>query len=858
MRTLQTALQFWAKSWLAAKAVACGSVLLSAILFLGGTCRTEGAVVNASACSLSAVQTACAFASPGDTVMIPAGTATWTNTLTITKDIQLIGAGIGQTVISNGMTGTLISWNTVSNGACRLSGFDFEYGPADAINTWGTTRLIGIGGTCHAFRLDNCLFNGINEYNLWFSGWVYGVIDHCVFNAGSSSLLQIQMESYGGQQYGDGSWADADYWGTTNALYIESCTFTGALGQHIGMLDGDKGQRVVVRYCNSTNCPIGSHGTDSGGRDRSVRSYEIYNNQFVYQTNNYPAWGSAVYMRGGTALVWSNTIWGGYQSVVGLADYRYIPVRWAPFGEVTGVDSWDSNNPTLFDSGNATGTNHSPVLVDATKNWIPNQWVNTTAPYVLYDVSQGIGAVITANTANSITVAGSFQGYTGNNSLGYMAFANGDQYQIRQVWATLDQPGLGQGDLITNDPPVNSTTGTAAWPHEVADPVYVWGNNYTFALPTGSYPTTLVGGNPANYVIGTPKPSYMPLVYPHPLVVGTTNALTSSLNTYSLAVNGGTGGGNYAAGTVVPIAAAVVSGQTFTNWTGNVASLVSTVAVSTALIMPANAVTVTANYVTASSSQTNSTGSSFGNTNGPIAQWTLAGDVNDHIGANNGVAYGSPTYVAGPSGAANSAIGLDGASQYILTATLGSFGNNCSSGFTLTAWVKSGYTSGVEAIFGSQGGSGMSISLYLNYASGPGAGRIEGIVRDGANSLHACDVIANSGVTDGNWHFVAWVDNPAANSGTIYLDGVALGTVMSGSAAGSTTGLLNRMGLGIRAGLNDGLFNGALADCRVYNRTLSATDIGTLYANGAAGSVVTNPALVVPPSQLQAHPPGYQ
>ncbi len=61
------------------------------------------------------------------------------------------------------------------------------------------------------------------------------------------------------------------------------------------------------------------------------------------------------------------------------------------------------------------------------------------------------------------------------------------------------------------------------------------------------------------------------------------------------------------------------------------------------------------------------------------------------------------------------------------------------------------------------------------------------------------------------------------------------------------------MGVGIRAGLNDCLFNGALADCRVYGRTLTAAEISTLFANGAGGPTPA-PGLF-PPANLQAHPP---
>jgi hypothetical protein len=527
MSTLQTITPSFISNRLVVKIVTCLRSVLVTFLLLGVFNQTHAAVINALDCSLNTVQTAVAAASPGDTVQIAAGTAVWTNTLNIYKDIQVIGAGLGQTVITNDVVGQLVNWSTTSDGFCRLSGIDFEAGPPDAVPN-STTRAINIGGTCHAFRLDDCMFNGLNEYNLWFGGWVYGVVDHCTFNVSGSSLIQVQMDAYGGQQYGDGSWADVDSFGTTNAIYFETCNFNGPVGQHIGMLDGDHGDRVVVRYCNSTNCPIGSHGTDNGGRIRGLRSYEIYNNNFIYQTDGGADWGQCIYMRSGTAVVWGNTISGGYSYAVALADYRFIPVVWDPFRNVTGANPWDSNNPTLFDLGNASGPNGSGTLVDTTKNWTPNQWANSTFPYILYNVTQGIGASISGNTANTITFNGSFNGYPGNNSSGTMLINQGDSYQIRQVYATLDQCGFGEGDLLTGTTPVNTVTGTASWPNEVPDPVYVWNNNFNFSV--SGYPSGLIAGNSLNYVAGVPKPGYTPLVYPHPLVTatGTPSGTTST------------------------------------------------------------------------------------------------------------------------------------------------------------------------------------------------------------------------------------------------------------------------------------------------------------------------------------------
>jgi hypothetical protein len=68
-----------------------------------------------------------------------------------------------------------------------------------------------------------------------------------------------------------------------------------------------------------------------------------------------------------------------------------------------------------------------------------------------------------------------------------------------------------------------------------------------------------------------------------------------SAPTYTLTVNNGSGGGSYAAGTVVTITAnAAPSGEQFNKWTGS--TVASATAATTTITMPANNATVTANY----------------------------------------------------------------------------------------------------------------------------------------------------------------------------------------------------------------------------------------------------------------------
>ena len=75
---------------------------------------------------------------------------------------------------------------------------------------------------------------------------------------------------------------------------------------------------------------------------------------------------------------------------------------------------------------------------------------------------------------------------------------------------------------------------------------------------------------------------------------------------YSVSVNGGTGGGSYAAGDTVTITATVPSSQRFTGWTVNEGgvTLANASNATTTFTMPARAVTVTANF------QSNSSGGS--------------------------------------------------------------------------------------------------------------------------------------------------------------------------------------------------------------------------------------------------------
>src|SRR5437763_11310189 len=115
-----------------------GPAALWACIFISLLARVEAATtspstITAASPSLSNVATAVSSARDGDTVVIPAGTATWTSGLSIQKAITLQGNGIGNTIIKDGITNVnikLLSFTLVSGKPSRLTGIEFQNGGA--------------------------------------------------------------------------------------------------------------------------------------------------------------------------------------------------------------------------------------------------------------------------------------------------------------------------------------------------------------------------------------------------------------------------------------------------------------------------------------------------------------------------------------------------------------------------------------------------------------------------------------------------------------------------------------------------------------------------------------------------------
>lgn len=126
---------------------------------------------------------------------------------------------------------------------------------------------------------------------------------------------------------------------------------------------------------------------------------------------------------------------------------------------------------------------------------------------------------------------------------------------------------------------------------------------YKFLAPDGSIPYAMMGDglhpSAAGYDIWFS--SIQPILDQY-----VTNAATY---TYSATVNGGTGSGNYPAGTAVTVtAAAAPAGSQFAGWTGDTAALANPSAASSTMTMLAQPMAITASYATTTTAPSIPTG----------------------------------------------------------------------------------------------------------------------------------------------------------------------------------------------------------------------------------------------------------
>jgi hypothetical protein len=281
--------------------------------------QVSAATQTAASCAQSAVQSAVNAAVNGDTVVVPAGTCTWTAPVSITnKTITLRGAGSGTggtKIVHGGGDYTLVAVEAgTQTGRMDISGFWF-YG---AGNTWNGTAMQLYGPTgWKNLRVHHNVFEGNYPWTIKGSSSTHGLIDNNVFKG----------KAFGIMLYGAGAkdWASPLTLGTADFFFVEDNQFVfddfyGNTGAPV--MDMDSGGRQVFRNNVISNGMWETHDKARSGLV-SANAYEIYNNTFTATSSKW----KGLDVSAGTGAIWGNSFKGSWSVPIGAIDYKSFDPR---------------------------------------------------------------------------------------------------------------------------------------------------------------------------------------------------------------------------------------------------------------------------------------------------------------------------------------------------------------------------------------------------------------------------------------------------------------------------------------------------------------------------------------------------
>ncbi len=288
-----------------------------------------GNIVYAASCEQSDVQAAINSASDGDTVVVPAGSCTWSASVSVpnSKKITLQGAGIDMTTITMSPSGEDIN---IGQSGSRVTGFTIID---------GSVATDGDG-----WRVDHCKFYRASSFGVGVyvrgvrssAAHPTGLVDNCSFyNARVLILGTAAMLHENDWQHV--LWTTSLDLGTNNSVvYVEDCDFEFDVFGNV--IDTNYGGAYVFRFNHISGVYIECHSVQ--GNNRATRRWEIYGN-----TIDNP--GRSIYypyrLRGGTGVVFSNTIVGTWTNYgIALDNVRsYADV--GDGGLCDGDSTWDGN-----------------------------------------------------------------------------------------------------------------------------------------------------------------------------------------------------------------------------------------------------------------------------------------------------------------------------------------------------------------------------------------------------------------------------------------------------------------------------------------------------------------------------------
>ena len=278
---------------------------------------------TAASASQSDVQACVSAASNRDTILVPAGTASYGSPVDIPA---------GKCVTINGQSAVTITSTlgfTLEAGSCesRITGFAFT---GASSNTPNTNIVVTTTESSSAGRVDHNTFtNSAVSIFIQIQGLGPFLFDHNTFSGGPASE---EIHILGANPGDETGWTTSVTPGGPNMVFVEDNTFinNGSSSQAIcSGVESYYGARTVIRHNTTQFCQVDQHGTAGYV---GARWWEIYDNVF----NTPSGWEQCCYMdlRGGSGVVWGNSL-SGSNAVTGTIDLRYEesgtwPQAWQP------------------------------------------------------------------------------------------------------------------------------------------------------------------------------------------------------------------------------------------------------------------------------------------------------------------------------------------------------------------------------------------------------------------------------------------------------------------------------------------------------------------------------------------------
>jgi hypothetical protein len=233
-----------------------------------------------------------------------------------------------------------------------------------------------------------------------------------------------------------------------------------------------------------------------------------------------------------------------------------------------------------------------------------------------------------------------------------------------------------------------------------------------------------------------------------------------------------------------------------------------------------------------------------GPSDGRVSCWKGEGNANDSVDGNHGILQNGVTFV---DGAVNQAFHFDGVSQFVQTVDAPDLRFEGSDRLSIAAWIRTTATTRNLFVAAKQPNSAPFKGYGLVISNGeapacdasnptaPGAGQLAGFL-DGAVAStcppdHNIAVRGTKRLNDGRWHHVAMTyDGSSSAAGVnLYVDGAVESSVVQQDTLGSNT-ILNNAPFTIGSRENGGVpFDGDIDEVQVYDRTLSAEEIRSIY-----------------------------